>query len=508
VTRRMRTTIGVDVGTTGCKVAALNESGDVCATAYEAYPLETTELGTAELDPCLVWKAVTNSIRAVCESLPSAARPRSIAVTTAGEALVPLDANAAPLSNIVTSVDSRNVEAFRRSVGEIGETRFREHSGLAALPHYSVFRWRWFAETQPELYARTTTLAGHAEWLTAQLGANTPTTDRSLAARSLAYRVDEEVWDYDLIDMFGLDVGRLPSVVPAGSVVGTVSSKRAAELCVDEETTIIIGGLDQACAAFSLALPGEDTAMLSIGTTAVLGVEIAGTLPRFGLGPASDVHDGTTDRIPTGPHVRPNYRLALSGTPAGGALLKWFETKILGRAGDPAATVAGIEDHRTDVLALPHLGGSRVAFSDPDARGVILGLRFATSQRDITRALIDSVAYEVAVMLEQLGAAGVDVTRLRAVGGGSLSRAWLQIIADAVRLPVETAATSYAAAIGAAAMASRGTSLDTANPMVRVREVICPRADWFEYHDTRLRRFRDIYAALAEERSPPLVSAR
>ena len=203
--------------------------------------------------------------------------------------------------------------------------------------------------------------------------------------------------------------------------------------------------------------------------------------------------------------MRATYRLALAGTPAGGALLRWFETSILGSPDEPGAGLEALEDHRTDVLALPHLGGSRAAFADPEASGAIVGLRFATSRRDIVRALLDGVAYELAVILERFKTAGVEITSLRAVGGGSRSNVWLQTISDAVGLTVETTATSFAAALGAAAIARLGPGVDLDHEIVVVRETISPRAEWFDYHRTRSRRFRQLYSSLAAERNYALA---
>lgn len=488
----MTATIGVDVGTTGCKVAVVSDGGEILATAQAAYPLETPAPGAAELDPILVWSAVTTSIKAACAAPGVAEPPRALAITAAGEALVPLDDAAAPLSNIITSIDTRSRDVFERSLREIGGPRFSRYSGLDPLPHYSLFRWRWFAETRPDVYARTALLAGHTEWLAAGFGA-APAIDRSLAARSLAYRCDAGAWDDELLALMGLDAGRLGTVVEAGTASGAVRPELAAELGLRAGAPVVVAGLDQACAALALALPGPEVAMLSIGTTAVLGLELCDE--RFGP-------EAAARGIPVTPHIRPRYRIALAGTPAGGALLRWFDTRILAQPHDPVAQLDGIADHRTEVLALPHLGGSRAAFGDPGATGALLGLRFATDRRDIVRALLDGVAYEVAVMLERLQALGPHTTRLRAAGGGSCSQAWLQTIADATGLPVETTATAFGAAIGAAAVARQASPAAGAADAITapVERTVEPRHDWSGYHADRLRRFTDSYAALASER--------
>jgi xylulokinase len=500
---RPGTTLGVDVGTTGCKIVAFSSEGVVLDAVHATYPLLTPQPGAAELDTSLMWSAISSSIEAVCRSARVLEPPERIGITTAGEALIPLDRAGKALYNAVTSIDTRSVEVFRRFTNEHGTERTRSISGLEPLPHYSVFRWRWFAETHPAIYARTATLGGHAEWLSAHLGAETLSTDTTLAARSCAYQVSQGRWSDEVLSLIGIDGGRLPSVVTPGTVIGLVKSGCANRLGVAPRAEIVISGLDQACAAFALSLPNEQTAMLSIGTTAVLGLELETARPR--------AEDNTPEAlqgpgiVPVGPHVRANHRLMLAGTPAGGALLKWYEAKLLGRSDQDSRD---IEDHRTEVLALPHLGGSRVAFADPDATGAIIGLRFSSNSRDIRRALLDSVAYELAVILDRFNEAGARVMRLRATGGGSLSQGWVQTIADALDRPIDGTATEYAAAIGAAAIASRGTNSDPGNPFVPVQRTFYPRDGWIEYHIGRLDRFRQLYTLIAEERSRTLEPAR
>jgi sugar (pentulose or hexulose) kinase len=185
-------------------------------------------------------------------------------------------------------------------------------------------------------------------------------------------------------------------------------------------------------------------------------------------------------------------------------VLRWYRD-VLGSheaslASDTGADVFDVitsiaRDYQTDLVFHPHLGGSRFAFADPRARGDLQGITFATSRRDIVRALLEGVAYELAVMSARLERHDIHTVELIAAGGGSLSSVWLQIIADTLSLPIESTVSRDAAAHGAALVAAAGTGqirsidLGGTNWRLPVRQSFQPRPEWTEYHKRGLRRY-------------------
>ena len=213
--------------------------------------------------------------------------------------------------------------------------------------------------------------------------------------------------------------------------------------------------------------------------------------------------------IPTGPHVVDSWSLALAGAPAGGAVLRWYRD-VLGAADLERAEAAGADFYdtvvssaanvETEAIVVPHFAGSRAAFSDPDSLGVVAGLTFGTDRRHLVRALLEGVALETAVMAERLAAAVAPVTSLRAAGGGSKSAPWMQIFADVLEVPVESAASSYAAAVGAALIAGTAAGIvddDATMPMTARFE---PDPDRAEHYRGKLALYRRLYETMAAVR--------
>ena len=489
------TLLGVDVGTTGCKAATVGPDGSVGTTAYREYPLATPRPGWAELDPDGVWEAVCAAIREVTTAV--AEPPRALAFATLGEAVTPIDASGAALAPTIVSFDGRAGPCYEQLVAALGAERLTAVCGVAPQPHYSVAKWRWIAHEMPETYRRARTLACFGDLCAVRLGLP-PVIDHTMATRTLAFDATGGCWSAEILDAAGVDIEKLPTPAPTGTVVGTVSAKQARDLGLADGALLVTGGLDQVCAArgAGIATGGDGSAMLSLGTVAVLAAVVRADRPV----PAS---------VPTVPYLDPGVRLAIAGTPAGGAVLRWYrdrfaaaETTVPGDAGREDRfydrIVAGAADVETDLVAVPHFAGSRTAFSDPRATAALVGLTFATERRHVVRALLEGVALEVAVMAERLAEAGVAVAALRAAGGGSRSPVWMQIFADVLGIPVDSTASADAAAVGAALIAGAATGVVAGNRVGLPLVMRCePEESRRGRYRSKLERYRALHGALA-----------
>ena len=110
--------------------------------------------------------------------------------------------------------------------------------------------------------------------------------------------------------------------------------------------------------------------------------------------------------------------------------------------------------------------GSRFAFEDLSAKGVILGLTFSTKKADLIRALLEGVAYELSLIRERFESADLSISALRAVGGGSRSGTWMQVIADSIQLPVHVMRASDAGSLGAALLCM--SAVDASRPLEEI----------------------------------------
>jgi len=108
------------------------------------------------------------------------------------------------------------------------------------------------------------------------------------------------------------------------------------------------------------------------------------------------------------------------------------------------------------LVLVPYWSGVMTPYWDSAARGVIAGLSGNHSRGDVYRALLEGVALEQAMMTNQVADATTPITHFAAVGGGSRSDLWCQILADASAREVKRLETAEASALGAAMAAAKG----------------------------------------------------
>ena len=514
------TLLGVDIGTTGCKAAAVSDRGVPLATAYREYPLLTPRPGWAELDPDVVWEATRSAVREVTSA--GVAPPRAMAIACLGEAVTPIDGRGRPLGPSIVSFDRRAAACHDRLVERVGRDSFERVTGMAPMPHYTVAKWSWLATEAPDVYRAAAKLVCYGDLVAARLGLE-PVIDHTMAARTLAFDRSSRSWDPGILEAAGVEEAKLPTPAPSGTVIGAIPREHSLDLGLAPGAALVAGGLDQACAAHAVGVGspgvggagaahavgvggvgvgspgvgGAGSALLSLGTVAVLAMVLAEGRPR----PIA---------VPTGPHVVEGRSLTVAGAPAGGAVLRWYRD-VLGAADAERARKHGHADFydtivssaaevETEAIVVPHFAGSRAAFADPDSLGVLAGLTFATDRRHLVRALLEGVALETAVMAERLTAAVGPVASLRAAGGGSQSAPWMQIFADVLGVPVESAASSYAAAVGAALIAGSAVGLVNDAATMPVAARFEPDATRAESYRAKLVLYRRLYETMAAVR--------
>ena len=547
------TLLGLDIGTTGCKVAAVSDRGVPLATAYREYPLMTPRPGWAELDPDVVWEATRSAVREVTSA--GVAPPRAMAVSCLGEAVTPIDGQGRPLGPSIVSFDRRAAACHDRLVERVGRDSFERVTGMAPMPHYTVAKWSWLATETPDVYRAAAKLVCYGDLVAARLGLE-PVIDHTMAARTLAFDQSTRSWDPGILEAAGVEEAKLPTPAPSGTVIGAIPREHSLDLGLAPGAALVAGGLDQACAAHAVGVGSAGVggagaahavgvggvgvgstgvggagaahavgvgsvgvgsagvgsagvgsagpALLSLGTVAVLAMVLAEGRPR----PIA---------VPTGPHVVEGRSLTVAGAPAGGAVLRWYRD-VLGAADAERARKHGHADFydtivssaaevETEAIVVPHFAGSRAAFADPDSQAVMAGLTFATDRRHLVRALLEGVALETAVMAERLAAAVDPVASLRAAGGGSQSAPWMQIFADVLGVPVESAASSYAAAVGAALIAGSAVGAVGGEATMPVAARFEPDATRAESYRAKLVLYRRLYETMAAVRRADRESA-
>ncbi len=489
--------MGIDVGTTGCKVVAFDESGAVLAQAGREYPLLSPNPGWYELDPEQVWSFICECLRAVNAQVrhdPVTA----LSLSSQGEAMVPVAKDGTVLANSPVSSDRRNTKQTAAMEAALGTARIFELTGQPMSTIYTLPKLLWLRDHAPEIVERAWKFLCYVDFVAFKLGVE-PVIDYSMAARTLAFDYRTEDWSDELLTAGHVRRDQLARPLPSGEIIGEIPRKLAQELGFRGSVKVVTGGHDQPAGALGAGVLQPGTAMLAIGTTEAL---VAVTeKPRRQM---------LDYNVSCYHHAAPGNFIALSGNQTGGRLLRWYrdelaaaERAIADETGRDVydVIVEQIDDAPGDMILLPYFVGSGALHNDPAATGVLIGLNFDSKRADIVRAILEGLTYEQALCIRSLNEIGVEVNRITAIGGGSRSQRWMQIKSDIINLPLSVIHTSEAASLGVAMLAGCATGVyssleEAAAQLIKLRKTFYPRPDRVPHYQRQLTIFADLYRAL------------
>ncbi len=463
--------IGIDLGTQSVRALAVTASGRVVGRGD--HPLASDRsAGRHEQDPRAWWTAVTSALRATVKQSERSA-VRAVAICSTSGTFLLTDATGEPLTGALMYDDGR-AEAEAHHVREVGAATW-QRLGVRIQTSWALPKLVWLARTQPALLPRAR-LCHQADFIAGRLVGEPVATDTSHALKS-GYDLEAGAWPTEVLDALGLPPSLMPSAVPPGSVLGAVGSAAAAETGLPAGTPVVAGMTDGCASQIGAGALEAGSWNSVLGTTLVL----KGVTKRRLEDPSGVVY---SHRAPGG-----EWLPGGASSVGAGALSARFPGADLA-ALDRAAAAR----EPASVIAYPLVSrGERFPFTAPGAEGFILGQ--PQDDADLFAALLQGVAFVEKLcfrVVERLGASTDGAITL--TGGATRSRYWCQLRADvlgrAVRLP-ELADPALGMAILAAAQ-RRHRVAEVASKMVRIRDVMDPRAD-------RTERFFEPYSKMVGE---------
>ncbi|MYW69911.1 xylulokinase [Streptomyces sp. SID8379] len=422
--------VGIDSSTQSTKALVVDVATGAVVASGQA-PHTVTTGAARESDP-EEWYAALREALARCGD---AAR-RAAAVSVGGQqhGLVTLDAQGRAVRPAMLWNDVRSAPQARHLVDELGGPKaWAERFGSVPGASFTVSKWAWLAEHEPEAVRATAAVRLPHDYLTGRLtGAGT--TDRGDASGTGWWASSTEAYDEDVLGRVGLDPALLPRVVGPGEVAGTVRDA-SGELPFAKGTLVAAGTGDNAAAALGLGLrPG--TPVLSLGTSGTV-YAVSRHRPADPSGTVAGFADARGDWLPLACTL--NCTLAVDRIAA-----------LLGL--DREAVEAG-----GSATVLPYLDGERTP-DLPDASGLLTGLRHDTTGGQLLQAAYDGAVHALLGALDRVlanDAADADPsTPLLLIGGGARGAAWQQTVRRLSGRAVQVPEARELVALGAAAQAA------------------------------------------------------
>ncbi|WP_309110254.1 gluconokinase [Saccharothrix sp.] len=470
--------LAIDLGTTATKVIAVDRNAGVVASAEHGYPMRTTPFGEATHDPEEVWDAAVRALREVASAGHTV---RALSLTGAMHTLLGLDPDLKPSTPSLSWADNRAVAEVGRLRGTPLGIGLHRATGTPIHTMSPLVKLAWFA-------GRGVTAAkwcGLKDYVTHRLTGVLATEHSSASATGLL-DLATSTWHSDALAFAGVTANELPDLrAPTDTLPLTFDVPG-----IPLGTPVVLGGGDGPMANLGVGAVVPGVAAVSLGTSGALRV----VRDR----PAVD-EDGRVFCYAVGGGL-----WVLGGAVSnGGVVARWASDTFGADLTTLLDEAASVPPGASGITALPYLLGERAPWWDPDASSALIGVRREHGRAEITRALVEGVAQQLALVLDAVRSVA-EVDAIRATGGAFRSDLWATVLAGTLGLPLEVAEDSEGSGVGAALLAWHALGdlpdLTEAARLIRPTKRIAVGLDLIEHYARTRPLVAKLYRALHELR--------
>lgn len=482
--------LGIDVGTYSSKGVLVEQNGTVLKSHVLEHTMDIPRPGWAEQDADKIWWA---DVVQICKVLLDGSPYRGsdvagVALSAIGPCMLPLDKNGKPLRpGILYGVDTRASEEIDLLNEQIGADVIFDFSKMALTSQAIGPKILWMKWNEPELWSRVDHITTASSYLVYRMTGE-KVMDRHTASHYMPL-IDMQTMDWS--DKFAEQIvalDKLPRLAWSDELAGTVSRQGAAETGLVIGTPVAVGAVDALSEGISVGVVQAGDLMIMYGSTTFFILVEDQPVPDERVWTVAGAYQG-------------QYNLA-AGMATTGSLTRWFRDELARDLPQETAyheLFSGAEKIAPGaggLIMLPYFSGERTPINDPLARGVIAGLSLSHTREHIYRAVLESVAYGIRHNIEAFTEMGAPVKRIVAVGGGTKSNTWLQIVSDIAKveqiIPELTVGASYGDAF-LAGLVSGSLQRDDLNKWVKHSQVIRPNVQFEQLYDRQYEKYKQLY---------------
>lgn len=450
--------LGLDVGTTGIKSIVYNEKWDISGYGFHECNIEHPQPGLNEQNAEGMWKLIKEVIR--ISTLNCKNRVGALSISIQGDAVMAIDKNWNAISPVQLGIDYRGKQESLLCEDLLGAFALFQATGMRPHPLNAFIKMLYIQKHNPQIYEQAYKLVTYSDYLLGKFGCREACIDYTMASRTMCWDPITKDWSDKILHVFDFDKSLLSHPVAPGTIVGQVSRGLAADLGLAPNCLIVAGGHDQACAPLGAGILAPGTALDSHGTAEVISTVFDKPCLNAKM---------FESYYPCSTYLEPGLYYSFALLHVGGILLKWFAENLCpdvvkntetGQNATPySVLMSSMSQFPSPLLMVPYLNGSGTPTCNLEAKGAIIGLTLNSTREEITRAIMEALAFEVKFNLQTMGECGIEIAQVNCVGGGAKSERGLQLKADIWGIPVVTMQHKESACLGAAILAAKGAGL-------------------------------------------------
>lgn len=483
----MEYVLGVDIGSGSVKLTLLSHDGIIAATAGCEYPTYYPYVGWCEQDPedwCSAFKTAFTQI--LQQTDIRAKQIIAISFDAATHTAVLLDENKQVIRRAILWTDQRS----KAEVEEIKDTCLNlimEQVMNAPTTVWTLPQMMWLSRHEPDVWGKIHYLLFAKDYLRFRM-TGTIETDTIDAAGSMFYDVRNECWSEELCKIGGIQKQWLPRLCSPIEQVGMIGSDQAIEFGLAEGTRVLCGTTDtvmEVLAAGNVE-PGHSTVKLATaGRICVVTNQPLDSKFIFNYR-----------------HVVPGLWYPGTATASCAASYRWYRDAI-GKApfaelNVPAEQIPAGSD---GLMFHPYLNGELTPYNDPELKGSYIGISSIHTTAHFTKATLEGVAMSLKDCLNTLLDLGVDMKRVRIIGGGAKGMLWRQIVADVLGIEMQKVKVDDSS-FGTAMLTAVGIGwfdsfAEAAQKCVQIDSISRPNPENHAIYEKLFSRYKMVQVALA-----------
>lgn len=479
--------LGVDIGSGSVKLTLLSRKGVIAATAGCEYPTYYPQVGHCEQEPEDWCRAFARALGELLQGARAKAQQiEALSLDAATHTAVLLGEDNQVLRRAILWTDQRCREEVQWLQEHCLDTILAQAMN-APTTVWTLPQFMWLRKHEPEVWGRIRKILFAKDYLRYRL-TGTLETDTIDAAGSMFYDAGKECWSEELCAIGHIDPAWLPVCKAPTDLAGTVTAAAAREFGLAEGTKVLVGTTDTVMEVFAAGNvePGHSTVKLA-------------TAGRICV-----VTDQKLDSkfIFNYRHIVPGLWYPGTATASCAASYRWYRDAIgrepFGALNVPAEQIAPGSD---GLMFHPYLNGELTPYNDPLLKGSYTGISSIHTTAHFTRATLEGVAMSLKDCLLTLEGLGVEMKRVRIIGGGAKGTLWRQIVADVLGLEMQKVkvddssfGTAMLTAVGIGWFDSFAQAAETC---VQIDSVSYPDPENHALYEKLFRKYKAIHDALA-----------
>lgn len=433
----------LDIGTSSMRGILYSETGEklfLRQISYSPIYMEHNRVEQAPSD----WKTAMEQVMKACAEYGKAHGEsiECVSLTSQRSSLIPVDGDGNPMGRAIMWQDKRCREIWDEL--EPSKEKIFILTGCRINPVFSGPKMLWFRRFHPDLYEKAARLVVIPDFILHEMTGSWAT-DATYGSRSLLMNLRTREWDEELLKLFHIDRDKLCPILEPGTIAGHVSKECGERTGLPEGIPVVSAGGDQQCAALGLGVVSGGSVEVSAGTGA------------FIMAVCSKVPDDLKENIICNVSAIPGQYILESSILSCASVFNWFMRLCYGMNENNREDVYQTVNREIELslkkgegaVVLPLFQGRGTPDWNSRAKGSFHNLTMETERGDIGRAILEGLAFEIAVNMDVIKGYAGEPGEIHACGGLLNSPVFCRILSAAIGRAVRSYSDNEATAIGA-----------------------------------------------------------